>query len=82
MAARWPLWTMPEPSIPAGWLHAFLMQYLVLPSFMFGFLLTVFPRWMGLPELNRWHYLPVGVGLFGGQVAVIGAMLTGNVTPL
>gem|GEM_PF-2248775 len=28
------------------------MQYLVLPSFIFGFLLTVFPRWMGLPELD------------------------------
>ncbi len=71
VAARWPLWTMPEPSIPAGWLHAFLMQYLVLPSFMFGFLLTVFPRWMGLPDLSRWHYVPVGLGLMGGQLAIL-----------
>ena len=34
----------------AGWLHAFVMQYQVLPSFFFGFLLTMFPRWMGLPD--------------------------------
>ena len=58
-------------AIPAGWLHAFLMQYLVLPSFMFGFLLTVFPRWMGLPDLSRWHYVPVGLGLMGGQLAIL-----------
>ena len=36
-----------NPSVPAGWLHGFVMQYQVLPAFIFGFLLTVFPRWMG-----------------------------------
>ena len=71
LAARWSLWALPELAIPAGWLHAFLMQYLVLPSFMFGFLLTVFPRWMGLPDLSRWHYVPVGLGLMGGQLAIL-----------
>ena len=54
--------------VPAGWLHAIVMQYQVLPAFMFGFLLTVFPRWMSLPPLTRAHYVPVGVGLLGGQV--------------
>lgn len=71
-AARWPhLLAMPQPTPYAGWLHAFVMQYQMLPSFIFGFLLTVFPRWMGLPELGRWHYVPVGLGLFGGQVATL-----------
>lgn len=70
-AARWGGWTMPEMAIPAGWLHAFVMQYLVLPSFIFGFLLTVFPRWMGLRELERWRYVPVGLGLMGGQLAIL-----------
>ncbi len=64
-------WTMPETPVYAGWLHAFLMQYLVLPSFVFGFLLTVFPRWMGLPDLSRWRYAPVGAGLMGGQLALL-----------
>src|SRR5688572_318917 len=69
---RWPhVRVAPPPSVPAGWLHAFLMQYLVLPSFVFGFLLTVFPRWMGLPALSRWHYVPIGMGLMGGQLAVL-----------
>jgi len=70
-SVRWGLWTMPQLAIPPGWLHAFLMQYLVLPSFVFGFLLTVFPRWMGLPDLERWHYVPVGLGLMGGQLAIL-----------
>lgn len=85
---RWPALALPQPPVPTGWVHAFVMQYQMLPSFMFGFLLTVFPRWMGLPELARWRYLPVGIGVFGGQFAtllgalawppglVIGALMT------
>ena len=69
--ARWQLFGLRQPQPYAGWLHAFVMQYQMLPSFMFGFLLTVFPRWMGLPDLERWRYLPVGVGLFGGQLATL-----------
>ncbi|WP_079722496.1 NnrS family protein [Pseudoxanthomonas indica] len=68
-------WSMPETPIYAGWLHAFVMQYLVLPSFIFGFLLTVFPRWIGQPDLPRWRYVPVGAGLMGGQLAVLLATL-------
>jgi len=64
-------WTMPSTTLYAGWLHAFIMQYLVLPSFFFGFLLTVFPRWMKLAELRRIHYLPVGIGLMGGQLLIV-----------
>lgn len=74
IAARWPsvlVMPQPQPPIPAGWLHAFIMQYLVLPSFMFGFLLTVFPRWMGLPELKQADFVPVGAGLMGGQLAIL-----------
>lgn len=68
IAARWGWWTLPQPAVPAGWLHAVLMQYQVLPSFIFGFLLTVFPRWMNLPALTPRHYVPVGAGLLGGQL--------------
>ncbi|UNK58337.1 NnrS family protein [Pseudoxanthomonas daejeonensis] len=71
LSVRFGLWTLPAMAVPPGWLHAFLMQYLVLPSFVFGFLLTVFPRWLGLPDLQRWHYVPVGLGLMGGQLAIL-----------
>jgi len=71
LTTRWPLAHMHQPTPYAGWLHAFVMQYQVLPSFFFGFLLTTFPRWMGQPELPRKRYLPVGIGLFGGQLATL-----------
>lgn len=72
--ARWPMFAMPQPSIPAGWMHALVMQYQVLTPFIFGFLLTVFPRWMSLPALSRWHYVPVGLGLFGGQLLTLAGL--------
>ncbi|HEV8332762.1 MAG TPA: NnrS family protein [Steroidobacteraceae bacterium] len=75
--ARWQVFGLQRTPIPAGWLHAVIMQYHVLPSFMFGFLLTVFPRWMNLPELRRVHYVPVGIGMFGGQLLTL-ASLTGG----
>jgi uncharacterized protein involved in response to NO len=72
VSSRWPgVLQMAQPPQYAGWLHAIVMQYQVLASFVFGFLLTVFPRWMGLPELPRSRYLPVGIGLFGGQIATL-----------
>jgi len=71
VATRWQLLDLPQPPLPAGWMHAVIMQYHVLPSFMFGFLLTVFPRWMGLAPLPATHYLPVGAGLLGGQLMTL-----------
>jgi uncharacterized protein involved in response to NO len=64
-------WAVPSAGPYGGWMHAFVMQYQMLPSFVFGFLLTTFPRWMGLPEIDRWRYVPVGIGLFGGQLATL-----------
>ena len=71
---------MPQPllhasGLHAGWLHAFVMQYQMLPSFVFGFLLTTFPRWMDLPEFSARQFLPVGLGLFGGQLATLAGAL-------
>ena len=50
------------------------MQYQVLPPFVFGFLLTVFPRWLGLEALPRTRYVPVGLGLFGGQLLALAGL--------
>jgi len=72
--ARWQLFKLPQPAVYAGWMHAIVMQYQVLTPFIFGFLLTVFPRWMNQPALTRWHYLPVGFGLLGGQVLTLAGL--------
>lgn len=74
---RWGLLALPDPVVPAGWMHAVIMQYHVLPSFIFGFLLTVFPRWMNLPALAPRHYVPVGIGLLGGQVLTLAGLVGG-----
>ena len=58
----------PPAPVPAGWAHAVLTQYGMLPLFMFGFLLTVFPRWMGQRALSKRHYVPVFAGMFGGYL--------------
>lgn len=71
LSARWPQLAMHQPQPYAGWVHAFVMQYQVLPSFFFGFLLTTFPKWLGLTDIDRWRYVPVGLGLFGGQMATL-----------
>lgn len=72
----------PEPAVPAGWLHAMLTQYGMLPMFIFGFLLTVFPRWLGRPALPRRRYVPVFAGIFGGYLLVHAGLLGSRATLL
>ena len=68
-ALRWPgVIQLNQSPIPAGWGHAMLMQYMVLTPFIFGFLLTVFPRWLGQPSLSVRTYVPIGIGLAAGYV--------------
>jgi uncharacterized protein involved in response to NO len=72
ISSRWPtLLALPYPSVFPGWLHAFVMQYQMLPSFIFGFLLTTFPKWMKQPELAPRRFVPVGLALIGGQLTTL-----------
>jgi len=69
---RWPgVVTLPYPPVVPGWLHAFVMQYQMLPSFIFGFLLTTFPKWTKQPEPTRPRFVAVGLALIGGQLATL-----------
>ncbi len=62
-------------ALPPAWLHAALAQYGMLPPFIFGFLLTVFPRWLGQPALTRRSYVPVFAGVMGGYLlALVGTI--------
>jgi uncharacterized protein involved in response to NO len=53
-------------ALPAAWGHAFLMVYGVFPFFIFGFLFTVYPRWLRGAAIGRRAYVPVFALLFGG----------------
>jgi uncharacterized protein involved in response to NO len=65
----------PAAPVPAGWAHAVFTQYGMLAPFIFGFLLTVFPRWMGQPALQRRQYVPVFAGMFGGYLLAHAGLL-------
>jgi uncharacterized protein involved in response to NO len=41
----------PALSVPPVWAHAFLSIYGLFPFFVFGFLFTVYPRWLGGPPV-------------------------------
>ena len=60
---------LPQP-IPGNLLHAPILLFLMLPSFFFGFLLTVFPRWTGFPDSGLGVYLPVAAGFALAAIAL------------
>jgi uncharacterized protein involved in response to NO len=79
VSSRWPqLFVMKYPPVYAGWLHAFVMQYQMLPSFIFGFLLTTFPKWTKQPDMRLGHYVPVGLALVVGQLATLAGALASH----
>ncbi len=63
----WNHWPQPV-RIPPGWAHAMAIQYGLFPLFMFGFLMTTFPRWMDGPVVPPRRYLPVAGGVLAGYV--------------
>jgi uncharacterized protein involved in response to NO len=76
VSSRWPqLFLMRYPPVFPGWLHAFVMQYQMLPSFIFGFLLTTFPKWTKLPDVAPRRFVPVGIALVAGQLVTLAGAL-------
>lgn len=50
------------------WVHSFLMVYGLFPFFIFGFLLTVYPRWMGGPVVPASRYVTAFSLLAAGMI--------------
>lgn len=71
LAARAVAFTGLEPARPALLIHGAVMLFLVLPPFMYGFLLTVFPRWMTAPQPRRTPMLLAFVLLNIGNLALL-----------
>lgn len=71
----------PAGNLPLRLLHAPVMLLIVYPAFIFGFLLTVFPRWMGQSDLTPRQFGPVSSGLALGTVGVGIGLWTGNAIP-
>ncbi|RAO76306.1 NnrS family protein [Dyella jiangningensis] len=73
LLASWHGWPFAAQAMPAAWAHGFLMQYATLSPFVFGFLLTVFPRWMNLAEVPKRTYATVFGSILGGGLLVLAA---------
>lgn len=84
----WPLFALVLRPAPI-WAHAWLMLFAVFPTIFFGFLFTVFPRWMNGPLVTRTEYVATAVlfasgtlvwfiaTFLGGAWLLIACLLTG-----
>jgi uncharacterized protein involved in response to NO len=69
-------------SIAPGTAHAYLMIYGLFPFFMFGFLMTTFPRWMNGKEIPAQRYVPAFVLLMLGAIgSYVGLFIGNNILP-
>ena len=69
-------------SIAPGAAHAYLMIYGLFPFFMFGFLMTTYPRWMNGKEIPAQRYVPAFVLLMLGAIAsYVGLFIGNNILP-
>lgn len=51
------IWSPLDTQIPTTWAHSFVMIYGVFIFFIFGFLMTVFPRWMKTKAIDKEQYI-------------------------
>ncbi len=79
LAARvWPALAVPAWALPAAWAHAFLMLYGTFTFYLFGFLMTTYPRWMGGPPVPRPRYVATFLLLAGGMLGLYAGLLAGS----
>jgi len=60
--------------LPGSWLHGYLMLYSLFPYFIFGFLMTTYPRWMNGPLVERPHYVASFLVMAAGTALVYAGM--------
>lgn len=71
LAGRYTDWWPPLPTvIPSGWAHAILMLYGLFPFFIFGFLMTTYPRWMRGQEIPYHRYVTTFILLMAAIVTI------------
>jgi uncharacterized protein involved in response to NO len=57
LLGRYTAFSAPAWQVPGLWGHGFFMLYTLFTFFIFGFLMTTYPRWMGGGEVPRRDYV-------------------------
>ena len=75
LGGRYGGWYQPfNWAIPSPWAHLYLMIYGLFPLYMFGFLMTTYPKWMaGIPVAARYYLTAaaiLGVGIVLGYIGL------------
>ncbi len=78
IGARYGSW-FPPPAwvMPPGWLHAYVMLYGVFPFFIFGFLMTAVPNWLGEGRVPKGCYVPAAGLMLAGALATYAGTTAG-----
>lgn len=66
----------PDTVLPGSWLHGYLMLYSLFPYFIFGFLMTTYPRWMNGPLVERSRYVASFLIMMAGTLLVYAGMFS------
>jgi len=64
------LWAPLPTVVPGVWAHGFLMIYTLFPFFIYGFLMTTYPRWMNGPEIPRGRYVGTFLAMAAGVLTL------------
>jgi uncharacterized protein involved in response to NO len=76
LAGRAGWWPTLSLAVAPIWAHMFLMLYGVFPFFIFGFLITVYPRWMGGPTVAASRYVTAFAFLAAGMILFYAGLFT------
>lgn len=66
-------WTLAPSAV-----HAYLMIYGLFPFFIFGFVMTIFPRWMNGREIPARYYVPAFLLLMLGAAGFYAGLSSNN----
>jgi uncharacterized protein involved in response to NO len=73
------LYAPPAWAVPPGWAHGYLLAYGTLPFFIFGFLMTAMPNWLGEGRVHRAAYVGCALLMASGVAAFYAAVAVGPV---
>lgn len=79
LAGRAGWWPTPSLAVAPTWAHMFLMLFGVFPFFIFGFLLTVYPRWMGGAVVPASRYVAAFAFLATGMILFYFGVFTSRI---